>query len=572
MKARNVNIIAIQERYLDIITKQIKEVLGDTINIHPITVKDLQSDTVKSGDMVVISSSQIKGLVTQLIPNDCPCIVAKRDINYMNTKKLLNLPPGQELLVVNDNKMNAEETVQSLRETIFEHNYVAYTPEDNIPQSINYIVTPGERQLLPRGLTNVIDIGPRLLDISTFEKIVKLLDINYPISQIVKRYFKACVSLSGRNKEEIQSNKDIRNVAQYYFEDIISVSKSMKETVQLAKCYSEDSHAIHIHIEGEPGTGKSMFAQAIHNYSTNAERSFISINCSSSDFNTIEKLLFGSEEGEEISYGLFELAENGTVCIEEIGELPLSIQKQLFHVLEKGKFRRLSGSELHSFHCRVITTSSISCKKLVEKELFRRDLYELLAKYSLNIPALSERKDDLLPLIHNVKKRIKRNDIEFTNEVIEFFKEYNWDNNVKHLYNVITYLAFLNGDHIGIESLPFHLRSNYDQQKFNTVFEANNNVNKIIAEIEKHGFLDENIKILDAFYEGKKERISYGRKALKVYLEKKGLILSEQQLRMRLEVLQDLGLIIVRQGRAGSTISRQGEEFLREFYKTGFNV
>ncbi|WP_099159645.1 sigma 54-interacting transcriptional regulator [Virgibacillus ndiopensis] len=570
MKDRKVNIIAIQERYLDIITKQIKEVLGDTINVHPITVKDLQSDTVEYGDIVVISSSQIKGLITQLIPKDCPCIVAKRDINFMNTKELLNLPPNQEILVVNDNKINAKETVQSLRETIFEHNYIAYTPEDHIPQSINYIVTPGERHLLPRGLTNVIDIGPRLLDISTFEKIVHLLDINYPMSQIVKRYFKACVSLSGRNKEEIQSNKDIRNVAQYYFDDIISVSELMKKAVERAKRYAKDSHAIHIHIEGEPGTGKSMFAQAIHNYSTNAERSFISINCSSSDF-TIEKLLFGSEEGGEISYGLFELAENGTVCIEEIGELPLSIQKQLYHVLEKGKFLRLSGNELLPLQCRVITTNSKSCKELVEKELFRHDLYNLLTKYSLKIPALSERKEDLLPLIHNVKKRIKRNNIEFTNEVITFFEEYNWDNNVKHLYNVITYLAFLNGDHIGIESLPFHLRSNYNQQKFN-VFEVNNKVNKIIVEIEKHGFLDENIKILNAFYEGKKERVSYGRKALKVHLEKKGLILSEQQLRMRLEVLQDLGLIIVRQGRAGSTISRQGEEFLREFYKTGINV
>ncbi|MFD1037403.1 sigma 54-interacting transcriptional regulator [Virgibacillus byunsanensis] len=564
MVCAKVNIIAIQERYLETITKQVKEVLGDKIIINSITVKDLQINTVKSGDIVVISNSQIKGLVTQLIPKDCQIIIAKRDINYTNTRELLKLPPGQHILVVNDNKNNAVETVQSLREIVFEHDYQAYLPEETISKTIDYIVTPGESHLLPQGLSNVIDIGARLLDISTFEELVNLLKIEYPKSQIVKRYFKACVSLSCNYNTEIKSSKDIQNVAQYHFEDIISVSKSMNEAVKLAKRYSMDSNAIHIHLEGDPGTGKSMFAQAIHNHSNMEKHSFISVNCNSRNFDIVENELFGSDYGEEASYGVFELAENGTVCIEEIGELPLSLQERLLRTFQEGEFLSSARNEPMPLRCRVITTNSKSCKELVKDGLFLQELYNLLSDNSLKVPALSERMEDLVPLIDNVKQRIKRSDIEFTNEVITFFKEYNWESNVKELYNVITYLSFLEEDPIGMEFLPFHLRSKTDEKKFNKI----NVNNQIISSIEEHGFLDESIEILNTFYEGKKIYASYGRKALKKRLEEKGLNLSEQQLRMRLEVLHELGLTIVRQGRAGSTISRKGEEFIQDYTKT----
>lgn len=309
MVVRKVNIIAIQEKYLDTITKQVKEIIGDNVQIHSVTVKDLHRDTVASDDIVVISNNQVKGLVTQLIPKECPIIIAKRDINYTNTRELLNLPPGQHILVVNDNISNSNETVQSLRETIFEHKYYAYLPEETIPETINYIVTPGEQHLLPQGLSNVIDIGARLLDISTFEEIINLLEIDYPKSQIVKRYFKACVSLSGNGDDnEPHHTKEIPGVAQYHFKDIISESDSMKEAVQLAKRYSMDSSKTYIHIEGELGTGKSMFAQAIHNFSDKSELPFVSINCASKDIHILEKALGLANP----DYGLIN-AKNGTV-------------------------------------------------------------------------------------------------------------------------------------------------------------------------------------------------------------------------------------------------------------------
>ncbi|WP_233879479.1 sigma 54-interacting transcriptional regulator [Virgibacillus halodenitrificans] len=560
---KKVIIIAIQERYLDTITKQVKEILGDKVTIHSITVKDLRQNTINSGDVVLISNSQIKGLVNQLIPVNCPIIIAKRDINYTNIRTLIDLPPGQKILVVNDNKQNTEETVRSLREIVFEHEYQAYDPEVPISSSIDYIVTPGEQHLLPGGLLSVIDVGPRLLDLSTFEEITELLGIEYVKTQIVKRYLKACVSLSRYDRLKTSNSKDIRNVAQYHFEDIIAISDSVRRAVDIAKDYALNDTITQIHIEGEKGTGKSMFAQAIHNYSNSSKLPFILINCISKPFDILEKELFGYEEEGEVSQGVFELAENGTVCINGVSELPLSTQKRLFDMLDSRSFSRISGNEVIHLQARVIVTNYKNSESLLEQNLFHEKLYNLLMKTSVNVPSLSERMEDFLPLIENMKQRINRKDIKFTDEVISYLKSYKWVGNVKELYNVITYLSFLEDSPIGIDSLPFYLRSNAKKEKFSKVdFQR-----KIISKIEEHGFLDESIEILSTFLEGKKVHTSYGRKALKKRLEEKGLNISEQQLRMRLEVLHDMGLTIVRQGRAGSTISRKGEEFIKEYKK-----
>ncbi|WP_019377545.1 sigma 54-interacting transcriptional regulator [Virgibacillus halodenitrificans] len=554
MTIRNVSIIAIQEKFSNTITKQLKEIIGDKVNIHSVTVKDIQRQTIAKGDVVVLSNNLIKGLVNELIPEECPIVVAKRDINYVNTKELLNLSPGQEILVVNDNKTNADETVQSLSETVFEHNYQAYSPTEAMPKTIDYIVTPGEGHLLPKELSNVIDIGSRLLDFNTVEEIIHLLEINTAKSQIVRRYFKACVSLSSKNNDVTATDrtKNNRNLANYSFQDIISSSDSMRETVELAKHYAENSHTKYIHIEGAPGTGKSMLAQAIHNLSDRSELPFVSIHCNSKNLSEMEEALFGSKNS-KASLGAFESDVNGTICIEDIEELPLTLQKRLFQELNDRQFK-----------ARVITTSSKDCKELVKKHLFYDELFHLLNENYLKVPNLSERKEDLLPLINNIKQRIQKDEITFKDEVLEFFMKYPWDNNVKELYDVITYLSLLEESPIGMKFLPFYLRSKGDEQKFIDI-----DKNKmIISKIEEHGFLGESIEILKAFYEGKKEYVSFGRYALKKHLEKKGHTLSEQQLRARLEVLQNLGLTIVRQGRAGTTISRSGEEFIEDYFKS----
>lgn len=571
----NVHIIAIQEKYLNQITKQINEVLGDEINIHPTTLKELHSNLVSEGDVVVLSNKMIKGLVTQLIPSGCPLIIAKRDLNIVNARKIINLSSKKRILVVNDTKTNTEETVDSLRKTIFEHEYIPYNPDEAMPHSIDFILTPGEKNLLPSGLTNVIDIGPRLLDIETFYMLAELVGLENFQAQVVKRYVKSLVSLSYNNEENLGSDdktlKDIRNIARYTFEDVVAVSKPMQETLNFAKYFA--SIVGPIHIQGDIGTGKSLLAQAIHNYSAPEASPFISVNCKSESIDMLEKELFGCEDGNLISMGLFETAKNGTIYLEDLNEMLLPLQYKVVQAIKEKEFYRIGSEHPIPFLCRLVTSSKKDLKVLMEKGEFYTELYEAL-KLNLNVPSLKDRKEDFIALIEHFQKRLNKTQSTFTSEVLDELKKYDWPGNVKELYNVITYLLFLDENPIRVESLPLIIRSKDNGKKLTSVLQPSHNIQEIISKIETHGFLDESTEILQIFADGKKERMSYGRVTVKKLLEEKGISLTEQQLRMRLEVLQQLGLLIVRQGRAGSTISREGEKFLSflEQNKSGFSL
>ncbi|WP_316571437.1 sigma 54-interacting transcriptional regulator [Neobacillus sp. YIM B06451] len=563
MGEKKVHIIAIQERYLSQISKQIIEILGDAIILNPCPLKELRSDTVKTGDIVILSNNMIKGIVTQLIPPECPMIIAKRDMNFVNAKEIINLPERKKILVVNDTKVNTDETVESLKQTIFEHEYIAYSPDEPISNSIDYILTPGEKGLLPAGLPNVIDIGPRLLDIETFFELVELAALENDRIQILKRYIKSLVSLSLNNNdtnETVDKNvKDIRNVAAYHFKDVVAVSESMKETLLLAKRYSLMQGPIHI--QGEEGTGKSMLAQAIHNGSASEASPFIAINCKSKSLDMLEKELFGYEDGGQTSLGLFEVTKNGTVYLEEINGMLMPIQQKVFKALEEKMFFRVGGTKPIPFMCRLITSSNQNLCNLAQKGQFLPDLVNQL-HLTLHVPSLIDRKEDLPALIDDFKRRLNKSNVIISQEVMDELINYDWPGNVTELYNAITYLLFLDDGPIRVDHLPLSIRFQDRSGSLISSLKPQQNFDEVIRKIESHGFLEESVQIMRIFLEGKKTRSSYGRATVKNLLAQKGMILSEQQLRMRMEILHKLGLLIVRQGRAGSTISRKGEEFL----------
>ena len=566
MENKKIHIVAIQEGYLFVIFEQIKQVFGEGVIVQATTLKDLKNNTIKSGEVVLLSTEVIKPIVLQVIPEGCHCIVGKRDINISNIKELMNISPGKKILVINDTKSNTEETVSSLKETLFEHEYYPYNPEEPFPDNIDFIITPGEKHLLPSGLGKVIDIGPRILEISTFFELVNLFDIDWGYTTVVKRYIKALASLSDdlsleEPKQKVVRLKDVRDVAGYTFSDVIAFNSSMKETRLLAEKFSVSTQPIHL--QGELGTGKSMIAQAIHNASSYRNGPYVAVNCALKSIDMLEIELFGIEEKDTISVGLFEIANGGTLYIEDMGDIPLSIQGKILHAIEENEIIRTKGHQSIPVDVRIITSSTNSLEQLVEEGRLRSELYYHLGMCLIRIPSLSERQEDFKALIDDIKKRLKRQDIMFTPEVMAILKQHKWIGNVKELYNVISILSCLGEREIGINSLPLYLRPN-DQKKhlFKSQLEENATWDHVISAIEEHGFLDESLEILRLFAKGKKDHTAYGRLTLKKLLEKKDMQLSEQQLRARLEVLHEQGLLIVRQGRAGTTISRTGEEFL----------
>lgn len=563
MTKQKLHIISFQEEYL-VLAKQLNEIFGDRVQIFSTTIKDLRHNMVQSGDLVVLSHNQMRGLVAHFLPDDCSYIVAKRDINYMNTKGLIDFPDGQKILVVNDTQINTEETVVSLTETYFEHSYISYNPMKPFPNGIDYIITPGEEHLLPNGLSKVMDIGIRVVDIETVIEISELLKLDIEMTVLLKRYIKSLVPFSKgyspydpKNKKKIV--KDISNKAIYQFSDIVTESIKMKETVTLAQKFAPLNQPIFI--EGEVGTGKKMVAQAIHNESFYRKGSFVVLHCSSKSEDVLKKELFGIEEKGSITIGLLEMADNGTLYIDEVSELPLSIQKDLFQVINTKEMVRMVGGETIPINVRVIISNTKPLESFVKKKSILQELYYLVAPFSIVMPLLVERKEDFEYLIDYIKKRLHREELLISTAALRLLKKYSWTGNVKELYNVISYLACLGKDKIDVDSLPLYIRP--QKEMLDKIKDAHLDIEAIVAKIEEHGFLDESIRILSVFAEGKKELTSFGRQILKKRLEEHGLFLSEQQLRARMEVLQELGLLNVRLGRAGTTISRLGEMFLQ---------
>ncbi|MGN7386197.1 winged-helix domain-containing protein [Sporosarcina sp. SAFN-015] len=244
-----IHIISIHEGYLTIISKQLELIFGDKAIISKLVVKDLDGDSIAAEDIVILSRSILMGVIRPFIPNGCKTIIAHREVNIANTKRLIDLPAGQKLLVVNDTLENAQETLDSLKNIFFTHTYYLddeNNPEQAIPADIDYIVTPGEMEFVPSRYSNVIDIGDRLLSYGTVWAIAEALEAGFTHEQMVNRYVKSQVSLADPNavgyEPEKDSYTDVANLSQ---SEILSINKKieehgfLKESIKILTIYAE---------------------------------------------------------------------------------------------------------------------------------------------------------------------------------------------------------------------------------------------------------------------------------------------------------------------------------------------
>ena len=240
------------------------------------------------------------------------------------------------------------------------------------------------------------------------------------------------------------------------FSDILGNSPVTRETIQTAKRYALVNSTILI--TGESGTGKEIFAQSIHNFSLRRNEAFVAVNCATIPPNLFESELFGYVEGAFTGAkhggktGLFELAHNGTIFLDEIGEMPLNMQARLLRVLEERQIMRVGGDQVIPINIRVIAATNKDLLKMVDEETFRSDLYYRLNVLPLKLRPLRERKEDLHALIgHFIKKYAdehSRNQFQFTDAGMDTMMRYSWRGNTRELKNVIERLVVTNASGI----------------------------------------------------------------------------------------------------------------------------
>lgn len=279
-------------------------------------------------------------------------------------------------------------------------------------------------------------------------------------------------------KSEAQLTQQVPNVDA--FTGIQAKSSAMRNVIREAKRMSQLDASILI--IGETGTGKELLARACHTASERAEQPFMTLNCAALPDDVAESELFGTGEKnqEESKRGIFELADGGSVFLDEVGEMSTKLQSKLLRVIQNGSFRRVDSEQEVTVNVRIISSTNKDLLNLVSLGEFREDLYYRLNVFGLNIPPLRERRDDILPLadffIVHARQKIGRSNLKLTPECHEFIEHYPWPGNVRQLENVLTRsVSVLEGNEIEIEDLqlPNYTREHgYLEQKFEGTLDA----------------------------------------------------------------------------------------------------
>lgn len=255
--------------------------------------------------------------------------------------------------------------------------------------------------------------------------------------------------------------------AKYTFNDIIHTSPVMSKILKTCAQAAKNDSSVMIY--GETGTGKELLAQSIHNASQRANGPFLAINCAALPENLLEGLLFGTEKGAytgaERRSGLFEQANGGTLLLDEINSMDISLQAKLLRVLQDGVVRRVGGMTEIRVDVRVISNINIPPYQAIAENKLRRDLYYRLGVVNIHIPPLRERKEDIALLskhfVINYNKKLRKNVKNVSYETLEKFYQYSWPGNVRELQHAIEHAMNVLPDELSLihpEHVPEHIQ------------------------------------------------------------------------------------------------------------------
>ena len=269
-----------------------------------------------------------------------------------------------------------------------------------------------------------------------------------------------------RAVDEVEKRKGEKPASvAYSFDTIVGKSKELKQAITLAQKVAMTDAAVLL--TGETGTGKEVFAHAIHQASLRAELPIIDINCSAFSKDLLESELFGYKAGAftgalKDKKGLFEVANHGTIFLDEIGEMAYDLQARLLRVLETGEYIKIGDTKPTKVDVRIISATNRDLKKEIENGNFREDLYFRLSVFQINLPPLRDRKEDIESLsymfLDKFANKLKKKIIGMTPEVLDILKNADWKGNVRELRNVIERCSIVCEDQITFEDLPLDLQ------------------------------------------------------------------------------------------------------------------
>ena len=337
------------------------------------------------------------------------------------------------------------------------------------------------RELRPGArLPEVVATGQAVLHAPRMEKKDKIYFVNmYPIRQegqvvgglSVVTFLKDAYDFQSELKRFEKRSKQLlrrvnkANSARYTFDSIIAVGENVQAVKALAQKAAETDATVLL--ASESGTGKELYAQAIHNASARKNELFVAINCANFNANTLESELFGYVEGAFTGakkggkMGLFEAANGGTLFLDEVSEMDYSLQAKLLRAIQEGRIRPVGGVEEIEVDVRLISASNADLQAYIEEGKFRRDLYYRLSTFQIHIPPLRERRNDIPALtqviLQELSQKLKR-PITITQEALGCLAAHDWPGNVRELRNVLEFSAYLSDNGAIVrQSLPEHI-------------------------------------------------------------------------------------------------------------------
>ncbi|WP_455538114.1 sigma-54 interaction domain-containing protein [Terrisporobacter sp.] len=329
----------------------------------------------------------------------------------------------------------------------------------------------------------------------------------YNISQIVvKNRLKGYVIDFIENKEAIKNYNKINKDYKITLDNIVSNSEIMEHTKQKALVASKTNSTVLI--TGESGTGKELFARAIHNHSNRVDNPFVTVNCAAIPDNLLESELFGYEEGAFTGakkggkLGKFEIANKGTIFLDEIGDMSLHLQGKLLRILQERELDKIGGKSNIFIDVRVIAATNKNIKELVKKGQFREDLYYRLNVIPINLPALRKRRNDIPLLIDYMIKeyarKLNKEVVGIDDDARKTLMDYNWPGNVRELQNTIEYsINMSNSSLLSLDIIPSNIKAKYYDEKSDKYEEI-----RTLEDLEK----EEIIKALKKFKDYKKDK------------------------------------------------------------------